>query len=127
MMAGEALASRTIKALEAVAGLNGRYQGPAIRSAAPYAVVEAGAESDWSHKSGAGREVRLTVTLRDVSERPVRLRGLTEEAQAAVGEIAAGGDGWRIVSLAFLRSRLLPEGDRSWVATLDYRARMLAE
>ena len=127
MMAGEALASKTLTALEAVGALNGRYEGPAIRSAAPYAIVEAGAESDWSHKSGAGREVRLTVTLRDEGERPARLRRLVGEAQAALGAIAASGDGWRIVSLAFVRSRLLPEGDRRWVATRDYRARMLAE
>jgi hypothetical protein len=37
---------------------------------APYAIVETGPEIDWSHKSGAGRELRLAVTLRDKGERP---------------------------------------------------------
>lgn len=127
MMAGEALASRAIAALDAVAALNGRYEGPTLRSAVPYAVVEAGAESDWGHKSGAGREVRMTVVLRDEGERPARLRRLIEEAQAALESISPTGDGWRIVTLVLMRSRLLPEGDRRWLATLDYRARMLAE
>lgn len=127
MMAGEALAERALAALEAVAGLNGRYAGEPLRAAMPYAIVEAGAESDWSHKSGAGREVRLTVSIRDGGETPARLRRLAADSDGVVTALGGASGGWRIVSLQFARSRIVPEGDRQWLASLDYRARMLAE
>ncbi|HEV2865927.1 MAG TPA: DUF3168 domain-containing protein [Allosphingosinicella sp.] len=127
MTAGEALARRALAALESVAGLNGRYSSSPVQASFPYATVETSPESDWSHKSGTGREVRLAVTLRDRGEQPGRLRRLLEEAEAAIATIGGAEDGWRIVTLAFVRSRVVPAGDRSWLASLDYRARMLAE
>lgn len=127
MMAGEALSGAARQALAGVNGLNGCYDGPPARASVPYASVEAGVETDWGHKSGAGREVRLTVTLRDSGERPARLRALTAEAEAALAGIGNETGGWRIVSFAFLRSRLLPDGERAWAALIEYRARLLAE
>ena len=37
------------------------YPGPPLQAAFPHAVVECGAETDWGHKSGRGRELRLAV------------------------------------------------------------------
>ena len=96
-----------------------------LQAAAPYATVAAGLETDWGHKSGSGRELRLTVTLRDQGERPARLRALAAEAQAALDGLAMS-DGWQLVTLVFVRSMTVAEGAGRWAITLDYRARMLA-
>ena len=127
MMAGDALAEAARQRLAGVKALNGCYDGPPQRATVPFAIVEAGTESDWGHKSGAGREVRLTLTLRDSGERSVRLRALVAEAEAALAGIGGVVGGWRIVSFVFLRSRLLADGERGWAALIDYRGRMLAE
>jgi hypothetical protein len=127
--AGEALAARATAALQALPGL-GVYEGPPVQAAAPYAVIETGAESDWSHKSGAGRELRLAVTLHDRGERPARLRALVREAEAALEAVPAEGGGWTIVTLGFVRSRIVPPPrgapNGAWAALIEYRARMLA-
>jgi hypothetical protein len=126
MSAGERLQAAVIEALQAVAGL-GCYAGPPVQAAVPYAMVEAGPESDWSHKSGRGREVRLAITLRDEGESAARLRRLMEEGEEAIQAIPHEVEGWRIVTFHFLRSRLLPPrtGGETWVGIAEFRARML--
>lgn len=123
--AGEALIAAVTAALGEVAGLNGVYDGPPLQAAFPYAVVDAGPESDWSHKSGEGRELRLAVTIRDQGERPARLRALMRAAEAAIGGLESEFDGWRLVTMVFLRSQMLRSNDATWMAALDYRARLL--
>ena len=123
--AGEALIAAAAAALGEVAGLNGVYDGPPLQAAFPYAVVDAGSESDWSHKSGEGRDLRLAVTIRDQGERPARLRALMRAAEAAIGGLESELDGWRLVTMVFLRSQMLRSNDATWTAALDYRARLL--
>jgi hypothetical protein len=125
--AGEALAEAAIHALGEVGGLNGVYDGPPLTAAFPHARIEAGPASDWSHKSGIGRELRLAVIIRDQGERPARLRALTVAAETAMGAIPPDLDGWRLVNLVFLRSSLLRETGAAWVAAIEYRARLLKD
>jgi len=122
--AGQALQAAAITALSSIEGLNGAYPGRPIQGALPYATAEVGGEVDWSHKSGRGREVRLMVTLRDGGEGPERVQALGEAAEAALAGIGGVLDGWRVVSLRFLRGRLVQE-KAGWAAVLEYRARML--
>lgn len=123
--AGETLAAAARAALDAVAGLNGVYEGPPVQAAFPYARVDAGPESDWSHKSGEGRELRLAVTIRDQGERPSRLRALMGEAEAAIAMLDGDLGEWRLVTLVFLRSQVLREPGAAWAGAIDWRARML--
>jgi hypothetical protein len=123
--AGAALAEAAMVALKAVDGLNGVYDGPPLTGAFPYARIEAGPESDWSHKSGIGRELRLAILLHDQGERPARLRTLLGAAEAAAAAIPPDLDGWRLVNLVFLRSTLLREKGAAWAAAIEYRARLL--
>jgi hypothetical protein len=125
MSASEALMTAAADALRQVAALSGVHEAMPLQAAAPYATVAAGLETDWGHKSGSGRELRLTVILRDQGERPARLRALAGEAQAALAGLAVGG-GWQLVTLVFVRSMTVAEGAGRWAVTLDYRARMLA-
>jgi hypothetical protein len=123
------VAARAVAALKAIGGL-GVYDAPPIQAVAPYAVVETGPESDWGHKSGEGRELRLALTLWDRGERPVRLRALTRAAEAAVEGIEGDGEGWQIVSLQFLRERAVPPRapapNALTASVVEYRARLLA-
>jgi hypothetical protein len=123
--ASEALAEAAMAALNAVDGLNHVYDGPPLTGAVPYARIEAGPESDWSHKSGVGRELRLAILLHDLGERPARLRALIGAAEAAAGGIEPELDGWRLVNLVFLRSALLRDKGAAWAAAIEYRARLL--
>lgn len=123
--AGQVLAEAAINALQAIEGLNGIYDGPPLTAAFPHALVEAGPESDWSHKSGEGRELRLSILVRDKGERPARLRGLVADIEAAVVEIGPDLAGWRLVNLVFVREAMLRETGAAWSAAIDYRARLL--
>lgn len=123
--ASEALSAAAIAALKTAPGIGGVYDGSALQAAFPYAVVECGPESDWSHKSGTGRELRLAVVVRDAGERPRRLRALMSEAEAALEALGAELEGWRLVSLAFLRSRTVSESRGKWTGVSEYRARLL--
>lgn len=125
--AGEMLQDAVLAALRTIREL-GVYDGPPVQAVVPNAVVEVGPETDWSHKSGLGRELRVAVTLRDDGERPARLRRLIGEAEAVLETIPAQLPGWQLVTLRFLRSRLLRESGKAphWAAVIEYRARMLA-
>ena len=127
MSAGASLAKAALVALAGVESLSGRYDGPPLAAAFPHAIVETGAEGDWGHKSGAGREIRLAVTIRDKGERPDRLRRLMVAAESAVMGINGEADGWRIASLVFLRSRTMRESGLGWAGVSEFRARMLME
>lgn len=123
MSAGEALRTAAMAALGGISGL-GIYEGPPVQAAFPYALVEAGPESDWSHKSGEGREVRLAVILHDKGERPVRLKALISAAEAALAGLS-GAEDWELVTLRFMRSRVVRDAKGIWAGAIDYRARML--
>lgn len=124
MSAGAELQAAAVAALHGVAELGGVYDGPPVQAAVPYAVVEAGTEADWGHKSGAGREVRLAVTIRDEGERPVRLRRLMGEAEAALAGLASVA-GWQLVTMRLLSSRAARDR-QGWVGLVEFRARLLA-
>jgi hypothetical protein len=123
MTAGEKLQEAVVAALQAVGGM-GVYEGPPLQAAHPYATVEAGPETDWSHKSASGREVRIAVSLFDKGEKPARLRALMGEAEGTIDGLA-GPTGWQLVTMQFLRSRLVCDSKGVWTGVIEYRARML--
>jgi len=123
--AGQALVDGALAALRAVEGLNRVYDGPPLTAAFPYAIVEAGPESDWSHKSGEGRELRLSILVLDKGESPLRLRALAGAVEAAAAGIGTELAGWRLVNLIFLRGSMLRGEDAAWTAAIAYRARLL--
>ena len=126
--AGVALQAAAIEAL-APLDLGAIYPGPPLQAAFPHAIVECGAETDWGHKSGRGRELSLAVTLRDAGERPDRAQAFAEVAEAVI-EAGLEVSGWRLVTLILRRRRTVAEGRSGrmgWAVVLDYRARMLAE
>jgi hypothetical protein len=130
--AGAALQAAALARIAGLAGVSGAYDGPPLQAVHPYALVEAGPESDWGHKSGAGSEVRLAVTMRDAGERPTRLHALLDAARAAI-EAGLEVPGWQLVTLAWQRTRSAREGkaaagpDALWAGAVEFRARLLRE
>ncbi|NIJ21622.1 hypothetical protein FHS95_003325 [Sphingomonas naasensis] len=126
----EVLATALAQALRTHAPLgvaiNGVFDAPPARAVRPYAVVEEAVLTDWSTKDMAGREGRLTIALFDLGERTSRLRALTGEVSAALAAVPRDlGEGWRIVSLDFVRSRVVREGEARTAAIIEFRVRVL--
>lgn len=123
MSAGGAVQAQLAASLATLTGLTGVFDGPPARAAFPYAAIDASFESDWSHKSGVGREVMIAVTIWD--DQPARLQALADEVEAKVAAI--GGDAeWQLVSLAMVRRRTIRDVAGPWATAVDFRARLLA-
>lgn len=123
MSAGAALQTAIATALNGVAGLTGVFDGPPARAAYPYAVIDATTESDWSHKSGDGREVLVAITVWD--DQPVRLHSFADQIEGSL-ESVSGIAGWQLVTMRLVRRRVLRDVTGPWAAAIDFRARMLA-
>ena len=102
---------------------DGVYDGPPARAAYPYVALDAGSESDWGHKSGAGREVGLAVTIWAAHG-----DGLQELADAVEGCVLGTGAvaGWQLVSVRLMRRRVVRDVAGPWAVAIDCRARLLA-
>lgn len=122
--ASHELQAKVIEVLGGVAGL-GTYTLAPVQAAYPFATVDAGLETDWSHKSGTGREVRIAVTIRDKGERPERVQQIETQAEEAISGLSGTTANWSLVSMSFMRSRLVQEKETGWAAVIEYRARML--
>ncbi len=103
------------------------FDAPPVRRAAPFALVEEPVLTDWSGTGWTGREGRLTVTLRDEGERPLRLRTLLATVEERVPTLPTVlGKGWRLVQLRLVRSRLV-SGGGGWSAGAEFGVRMYRE
>jgi hypothetical protein len=123
LSAGGALQSAVAAALDAIADLTGVFDGPPARATYPYVTIDAATESDWSHKSGDGREVMVGITVWD--DQPVRLHGLADAVESAM-QLLSGTAGWQLVTMRLMRRRVLRDVAGPWAAAIDFRARMLA-
>jgi hypothetical protein len=100
------------------------FDAPPVRAAVPHLQVDEPVLTDRSGAALDGRDGRVTLWLRDGGERPLRLRGLVDAAEAAMRSLPADlGEGWRLAALSLARSRLARGGDR-WVATSEFQLRM---
>lgn len=107
-------------------GLAGVFDAPPVRAATPHAVIGEAQLSDWGTKDMAGREVRVVVSLHDAGESPARLRRLSGEVETAMtGLPRAMGGGWELASRVLLRARVERGGEGRWIATSEWRLRML--
>ena len=123
MSAGGAVQTAIAGALDAIAELGGVFDGPPARAAYPYATIDAATETDWSHKTSAGREVLIGLTVWD--DQPVRLRELADAVETQVSGVSQV-EGWQLVTMRFVRRRVVRDVAGPWAAAIEYRARMLA-
>lgn len=123
MSAGGALQAALANALAGELTLTGIYDGPPARAAFPYVVIDAGSEGDWSHKSGAGREVLVALTLWD--EEPARLTEVADRVEMLAADFGAVA-GWKLVTMRLMRRRTVRDVAGPWAVAIDFRARLLA-
>jgi hypothetical protein len=122
--AGGALQTAIAAALGRIEGLSGVFDGPPARATFPYAALDATTESDWSHKSGDGREVLVAITVWD--DQPVRLHELADEVEAGLNALGPM-EAWQLVTMRLVRRRVVRDVAGPWAAAIDFKARMLAE
>ena len=122
MSAGASLQAALASVIGTLSELTGVFDGPPARAAYPYAAIDASTESDWSHKSGSGREVLVAVSVWD--DQPARLQALADsvEAQVLATNIT---DAWQLVSLNLIRRRTIRDVAGPWATAIDFRARLL--
>ncbi len=123
MSAGGALQTAIATALSGVPALTGVFDGPPARAAYPYVALDATTESDWSHKSGVGRQVMVAITLWD--DEPTRLHQIADWIEAAMDTLGTVA-GWQLVTMRLVRRRVMRDVAGPWAAAIDFRARMLA-
>ncbi|MFS0737176.1 DUF3168 domain-containing protein [Sphingomonas sp. 1P06PA] len=103
----------------------GVFDGPPPGARYPYLAIAETAAAGWGAKGLPGRELRLAVTAWDDAG-PARLHALMAAAERGIEAIAREGAGWRIASLAFLRSRVVRDADGPWAGLVEYRVRVVA-
>lgn len=123
--AAGALVGAVVAALRGVPGLSQVSDGAPLQAADAHAIVEAGPETDWGHKSGAGAEIRFALLIGCGGEAPGRARGLLQRARAAVDALVLEGPVWRLVSLTPMRARVVRVPGGGWTGSAEYRARLL--
>ncbi|ARS29118.1 DUF3168 domain-containing protein [Sphingomonas sp. KC8] len=127
-MSAMALQAALVAAITARPGLgdavSGIFDGPPARAAFPYVAIGGWASSDWSHKTARGREHRLAISIWDDGGSPARLHGLMAEAEAAIDGIDVVAEA-ELVSLIFLRSRVIRDAAGPWAGIIEYRARLI--
>jgi hypothetical protein len=123
MSAGGTLQAAIASALAAVAELTGVFDGPPARAAYPYVALDATTETDWSHKSGNGREVLVAITVWD--DQPVRLHAIADRIEASLQGLS-NIEEWQLITMRLVRRRVLRDVAGPWAAAIDFRARMLA-
>ncbi|WP_439571414.1 DUF3168 domain-containing protein [Sphingomonas sp.] len=107
-------------------GLAGVFDAPPPRAATPHAVIGEALLTDWGTKDMAGREARVVVALHDAGESPARVRRLSGEVEVAMAVLPRViGGGWELASRVLLRARIERKGEGRWVATSEWRLRML--
>lgn len=129
MSAQGAVQEALVAALRGHAGLagatNGVHIGRAVRATAPSLIVGESIAVDWSTKGARGREIRIAVTVTDQAESPARLHRLMADTEDAIERMARDITGWRVASIAFLRSRIIRDAARDWAGLIEYRVRVI--
>ena len=123
MSAGGTLQAALARSLAQISGLTGVFDGPPARATFPYAAIDASTETDWSHKSGEGREVMVAVTVWD--DQPARLQQLADVAEQRARAVAVSGE-WKLVTFRLIRRRTIRDVAGPWATAIDFRARLLA-
>ena len=111
----------------ALAPVGAVYDGVPPRAAFPYISIGPSIVTDWSHKTGAGREHRLQISLWDDSDGHGRLRAMMTAVEAALAAFAPTLDGHQLVRFDFVRSFAVRDAAGPDQGVIEYRALTLAE
>lgn len=107
----------------ALAGIAPVFDAVPVDAAAPYVTVGPDSVSDWSSKTGQGREHRVSIGVWDDAPGVARVKTLLAQVEAAVLPLTSEDGGWRVASVLFVRSFVTrdPEGWSHGVAEFRIR------
>lgn len=110
------------------AGLNAIVEEAPIRTALPWLALTASGSTDWSTKSGRGREIRVALELNYRGYEQLAEAGLISAIEARMESLPADQSpaGFQIASLTFTKARAEQRGEALRALVLEYRARVLA-
>lgn len=110
------------------AGLNAIVEEAPLRTALPWLALTASASTDWSTKSGRGREIRVALELNYRGYEQLAEADLISAIEARMESLPAdqSAAGFQIASLTFLKARAEQRGEAVRSLVLEYRARVLA-
>ncbi len=109
-------------------GLNAIVEEAPIKTALPWLALTASASTDWSTKSGRGREIRVALELNYRGYEQLAEAGLISAIETRMESLPAdqSAAGFQIASLTFLKARAEQRGEALRSLVLEYRARVLA-
>jgi hypothetical protein len=111
----------------ALAGqLNAIVEEAPLRTSLPWLAIAASASTDWSTKTGAGREVRVALELHTRGDRPDTAATLVAVIEARIAALPAQQAGCTVVNTQFLRARAEQRGESVRAILFEYRFRLLA-
>ena len=97
-----------------------------LRASPPWLGIVASASTDFSHKTGVGREVRVAIELQTLGDDAGGTADLVAAIEARIAVLPAHQADFRIASLTFLRARAEQRGEARRAVLLEYRARLIA-
>ena len=110
------------------AELNAIVEEAPLRTALPWLALTASASTDWSTKTGRGREIRFALELNYRGYEQLAETGLISAIEARIESLPANQNaaGFQIASLTFTKARAEQRGEALRSLVLEYRARVLA-
>ena len=108
------------------AGLNTITEEAPLRASPPWLGIVASASTDFGHKTGAGREVRVALELQTLGDDACGTAALVGAIETRIAAMPADQPDFTIASLTFLRARAEQRGEARRAVLLEYRARLIA-
>ena len=109
------------------AGLNTITEEAPLRASPPWLGLVASASTDFGHKTGMGREVRVALELQTLGDDACGTADLVAAIEARIATLPPDQPEYRIASLTFLRARAEQRGEARRAVLLEYRARLIAD
>lgn len=95
-------------------------EGP-IAASPPHIAIAASASTDWSTKTGPGREIRLALELVDRGDEAAATGAIAARIEQRIATLAPQQSGFRVVVTQFLRSRAERRRRNLRAVLLEYR------
>jgi hypothetical protein len=108
------------------AGLNTVTEEAPARASPPWLGIVASAGADWSTKNAPGREVRVALEVHLRGDDPATGAALIQAIEDRIASLPRTQDGFDVVSIAFLRSRVERRPGNVRAALIEHRFRLLA-
>ena len=96
-----------------------------LETSAPRMSIATSASTDWSTKSGPGREVRIALELVERSDQSASLSNHLALTESRIATLNPEQNGYRVVVTQFLRSRAERRQRGLRAVWLEYRFRLL--